>query len=223
MFKNQNSKSVSLLILFILVYTSIWAQESKKYNRLKKKWNYLDGYVITKDSVKREGLIKWVAKSRAARFNKVRFISKEGKSRTYYPETCNGFGYDSLEFVSDQHFFFKVILKTERVNLLKTIGVYQDGYMYWNGIKYVTTSNPSLLDYLSAGTGGLQPNIVKSADLYFQKRGEAKIKQISSENFDQRLSEYFLDCPVLSWKIREKVLTKDDIVRIIQIYNEECK
>ncbi|MCB0755033.1 MAG: hypothetical protein KDB98_05530 [Flavobacteriales bacterium] len=221
----------STLIIVVILSSNLFAQESNKYYRLKGKWNRLEGYVIDKDSVKIEGLITWVAKNSANRFNEVKFVDKTGKSKTYYPETIKGFGYDTLEYISDGNVFFEVVLKGARLNLYRNVTIFQswlDPHEKYLIPNRDTTSEVLIGKLVTDPTSPLAyppyygPTINRANDFYLQKVGHSKIKYVDPAEFNAKFAEYFYDCPTLSSRISQKLLNIKDLLQIIKIYNQEC-
>ena len=109
--------------IILLASINSFGQESKKYQRLKKKWNKVDGYVILNDSIKQEGLIDWYDFSKPGRYSHLYFTAKDGSVNLYYPKETLEFGYDSMKFVSDGYWFFRAMLEGDRIGLYRNVGI----------------------------------------------------------------------------------------------------
>jgi hypothetical protein len=193
---------ISITLLLLTLTLTSYAQESEKYQALKAKSKYKEGYVITTDSVKTKGLIKDFF-SKARQYAEVSFVKLDGTQISYMPSELIGFGYSGHEFAANMAAFYKVIIAGENVSLYQSMTRSMDGanysYGYGYGYDYSHTSN--------------------STDLYFRKTGEKSFKWIRKKKFSEVFSTYFEDCAPLKSKIINGELGRGDIDAILDGYN----
>lgn len=202
-FKTIIMKSTLALALLILSVNLAHSQESKKYLKLKQDYNYREGYILDKDSMKVNGLIKAHMMNEAKKYSIVTFVQTDGTKKKYYPSGIKGFGYSIYEFVSDNSSFYEVVSKGRKVSLYK---------------------NLSVSSWSSPGAPGMAPVTYSSTieDLYVKRDNETTFKLVRKKNFAVEFSEYFKDCEEIVNKIIAKEYTHKDIERIVSKYNH-CK
>ena len=188
---------LTLFLSFSMLILS--AQESKVYQRHKKKPNYFKGFVITIDSTRVDGLIK---KTQNDQYSTVTFISKPGIKSVYLPEELRGFTVAGLEYISADSRFFKVHIKSEFVSL-------------YSGIRKKTEYNPDF-------QGNYQSRNLNSTKYFVKRPDEEEFTCVVSDDFRGIFSEYFKDCYEVKDKIERLLLTAKDI-RIIVIQYNDCK
>lgn len=110
------------ITFFIFQGLSGYGQESKKYLKLKANYNYREGYIITLDSTREEGLIKDYLRE-VKKYSVVTFVNKKGAKNKYYPNEIRGYGYAFYRFVSSKSSFFEIVKSGNRVSLYKNISV----------------------------------------------------------------------------------------------------
>ncbi|HNP20278.1 MAG TPA: hypothetical protein PKL31_17690 [Fulvivirga sp.] len=193
-------QSITLLLVLALSISS-YAQESAKYQKLKAKNKYKEGYVITNDSVKTEGLIKDFYNA-ARQYAEVSFVKLDGSLVKYLPSELIEFGYDDNKFAANMASFYQVIVEGQKVSLYKSMTVSTAYSMYGPG-----------------GVNGSSNYTSTSTDLYFRKTGEKDFKWIRKKDFSEVFSTYFEDCNALKAKILDGVVGRLNIDVILEEYN----
>ncbi len=191
---------ITLLLLLVLAFSS-HAQESAKYQKLKAKNKYKEGYVITNDSVKTEGLIKDFYNA-ARQYAEVSFIKLDGSLVKYLPSELIEFGYEDNKFAANLAAFYQVIKDGPKVSMFRSMTTSTNTSMStMNGMPYSSTYTSS------------------SKDLYYRKTGEKDFKWIRKKDFAEVFSTYFEDCESLKSKIINGILGRGDIDTILEEYN----
>lgn len=81
-----------LFFFFFLISLSVaYGQESKKYLKLKQNSKYEEGYIISNDSIKIEGLVKRNIMNEFSEYSVVKFVHLDGHKATYYPYQIKGY------------------------------------------------------------------------------------------------------------------------------------
>ncbi|TRX48726.1 hypothetical protein FNH22_28610 [Fulvivirga sp. M361] len=191
------------VLIPLLITTSVNAQASKKYQKLRKNYHYREGYIITKDSTKITGLIKYSIYFEAKKYGLVNFVHTDGKKRKYYPKDLNGYGHSIHKFVSDNSRFYEIVQTGKNIGLYKNI---------------------SVTSWSTPGPNGTGPMTYSSSDesLYVKRSMDNSFKLVRKKKFKEEFSRYFEDCPALSSEIQHGRLTHEDISRIVIQYNH-CK
>lgn len=191
------------LTLFFLIVTSVNGQESKKYMKLKRKLQYQEGYIVSKDSIKVEGLIKDQIMNENKKFSKVTFVQKDGTKESYFPNEIRGFGYSMYRYVSDSSSFYEILSKTKKIGIYRKL----------TSTFYTTPSPFGTFEAINSST---------LENLYIKRDSESTFKLVRRRNFIEDFSEYFKDCPEIVEKITTKEYTHKDIKKIVSLYNR-CK
>jgi hypothetical protein len=192
------------LALVIVIFANLsHAQESEKYIKLKQNYSYNEGYILDKDSMKIEGLIKEGALSEAKKYAVVNFVHKDGTRKKYYPADIKGFGHSGDTFVSDNDSFYEIIQTGKKVTLYLNVSA-----NYWT----------------APGAPGMAPITHSSIDeSFFVKRpNEKAFTLVRKRKFKEDFSKYFADCPAVASNILTGEFTHKDIEEIVSMYNS-CK
>ncbi|MEN7550829.1 hypothetical protein AAG747_23110 [Rapidithrix thailandica] len=187
----------TMFMTFFLCTLCTYAQESPTYLKFKKKRDYFEGYILTKDSVKYKGLIQDLFSEKKKKANEVVFITKKGMKQKYGPEGLLECGYLSKIFVSDESSFYEVVHNGPRLVLYRKYNVFIYGY----------------------GAGQRSLHVSDKKDFYLKKRSEKKFIIITKKNFTKELSEYLQDCQALISKINSKTYTFNDLEKVVRDYN----
>ena len=167
--------------------------------------NYWEGYVINKDSVKLEGLIKNEngMSLNDAKKKFINFIAKKnGEKYKLYPKDILGYGIKfQNQYVSSGKLFLQVIKLGKQINLFKHVK--DKSFM----------SAPD-----AGGMVGSYNQLIKTT-YYFQKKGSKQFKKVEKHKFKQRFMEYFADCIHLQSKIINGELGHRQAEEIAAIYN----
>jgi hypothetical protein len=194
-----------IIILFLSFVPNFLtqAQENEKYLKLKRKYNYREGYILDRDSLKIKGLIKENIQNETKKYSVVTFVQLNGKKSQYHPSEIKGFGYSIYDFVSDGSSFYEVIQSGKRVSLFKHVSVFR-----WS----------------TPGAPGMAPAIGSTTDesLYVKRHNEVRFKEVRRRNFEVEFSAYFKDCKEIVDKIQTKEYTHKNIKQIVTTYNY-CK
>ena len=196
-------KLTFILTLTIFIINLSYGQESKKYLKFKRKDNYIEGYILNKDSIRVEGLIKDNLMNEAKKYSVVTFVKLDGTKKNYYPSEIKGFGCSLYKLVSNNLSFYEVVNKGKKVSLYKK--------------SYVTS-------WSAPGAPGMGSMTYSSSNenFYVKRDNEAIFKLVRKKNFVEEFSEYFKDCEEIMNKILSKEYTHKDIKRIVSKYNY-CK
>lgn len=196
------------VLLWIVGFVCL-GQSSKKYKRFLETGNYLEGYVIERDSTVLKGLIQRKPGDSPSLYTGIKFISESGEKRKYRAKDVKGFGYGFEHFVSDGNFVYAQVDKGSRIDIFlrvpKGVGRQIDHSLY------LPWQNPGPGDYVFDHT----------AVYYLRKRGKG-YHQISESNFRNSTSKYFSDCQRLSNAIKKKSLKFEDLFEIVRFYNDDC-
>jgi hypothetical protein len=125
---------------------------------------------------------------------RVSILVPSGEKLKFDPIEVKEYGSGFYRFISTREQFLQVIFENKKVGIYKDIDVVST-YMYQ-----------------SPGT------------LYIHRPGEPNFKKITKIVFAKSMSEYFMDCPVLSEKIKNKEYRarEDDLCEIASFYDHEC-
>ena len=192
---------ILFIILMVICFQDLAAQESKKYLKYKDKPEWREGYVVLKDSIKIEGLVKEYPLNIQKQHSSVLFVNRNGEKKNYYPNDLfeYGFGYTKKFFSNSSNFFQKV--KTgKKVSLYKIETLERWGTL-----------------------GSSSPGFTSQGEyIYFKKNNQYEFKNIRKKNFVKEFSEYFSDCQLLKDKILREELTHKDYKAIMKEYNFNC-
>lgn len=183
-------KLTSLSVFLLILLTNGISQDSSNYFNKKNNYKYSEGYIVTKDSTRIEGLIKNEQFFEVNRFRFVTIIAKDGNKFSFFPSEVIEYGYSNYKFVSDDSKFYQIVKTGNKVSLYRNL--YQNPY------------NPSV--------GG-------SEIFYVKKTNESVYKMVKKNKFKVEFAEYFGDCESLKLKIQNKELTHKNIVEIVSKYN----
>jgi hypothetical protein len=187
------------MTLVLVAHLTYSQEESKKYLRLKQNLNYRDAYILNRDSVKIDGIIRDNIFD-THKYSSINFVHKNGIKRKYFPNEIRGFGYSIYKYESDNSSFYEIVEKGKKVTL----------YMRKSVSTYSVPAGP--------GMGNVAHSY--STDEYFLKRpGEKSLMMVKKKDFKKEFSSYFGDCDELTLKILSGELTYKDIKEIVQAYN----
>lgn len=183
----------------LLLSMEVPAQESAKYKRYEQNLKYTQGYIVSKDGSRIEGLVKDNFDNEAQKFTAVVFITKDGRKHRYGPDEIMEYGYHVNQFISDGDFFYELVLKSGEVQLFKR----------------------SLINSWSSPSGGMgmSHHSTDYENFYVKRKKEGSFRRVRKRGFEETFSEYFGDCPSISNGILQKQLTHKDIRKIIRLYN----
>ena len=185
-------KKTIFIILLTIVGNLTYGQESKKYLEVKKNYNYREGYILNKDSVRVKGLIFNNRMKELRKYSVVTFVDLNGTKKKYHPNQLKGFGYSIFEFVSDNKLFYEVIQKGKKVSLYKILSANSVSY----GMSTATIEN-----------------------FYVKRTNETSFKLVKKSKFQEEYSNYFKDCENVAAEILNKELDYKDIDTIVRRYN----
>ncbi|MEL7147169.1 MAG: hypothetical protein AAFO69_12420, partial [Bacteroidota bacterium] len=188
-------KRAIILILFVLTAHSSFGQESKRYLKFKNKVDYREGYVITNDSIKINGLLKDNLVNDFKSYSTINFIHQDGTKERFGPGGLIEFGYALTRFVSDHKTIYRLIKEGKKVSLYKNLYVSTDETQFEGTTSTVVT------------------------DFYVKKYDEKTFNLVDQWGFAKKFSYYFADCEDLSGKIASKEYKHDDIFEIVFLYN----
>ena len=209
-----------LLLIAMLIISFAKGQESENYTKLKNNYNYYEGYIITKDSVKIEGLIKLrlmeeklmeeklmeerlIEKQQmedSKNFSLIFLVNKDGQKTKYKPADLIEFTYSNKKFVSDKSSFYQIIFAGNKMSL----------YKHMSSITY---NWPGL-----TGTPGYTFSAI-TEDLYVKRPHEIAFKPVKKKKFKIEFANYFSDCESIKLNIENETYTVEDIEEIVQNYN----
>ncbi|MEZ4972436.1 MAG: hypothetical protein R2820_03965 [Cyclobacteriaceae bacterium] len=195
-----------ILITVTLVCNLALGQDSKKYLKAKRNYNYREGYIIGLDSVRIDGLVKDDVLHESKKHSNVTFVHKDGLKKTYFPWELKGYGYTNHQFISYKKLFLEILESGKKVTLYKAVEV----------------TVVSVGGLVGGGFGTLPPSSgkVKHEAYYLRRANEASFREVVKRAiFKDIYSEYFGDCEDLANEIREGRLKFDDLRRIVMKYN----
>jgi hypothetical protein len=199
----MNPKLSQITLIFLLLLSgNLQAQASEKYLSLKEKYNYNEGYIITINDQKVEGLIYGSAQNPSNNIQML-FVHKSGVKEKYRPKHLREYGFSHYKFVSDSKYFYQVIDTGPKVNLY--VSHQTQNWSYGGHYGAAPTSSTSTKDYI-----------------YVKKTGESTFTRVRRMNFKEDFSRYFGDCDMIKEEILKKNLTFSDIEKIVRDYNY-CK
>ena len=182
-----------------------FAQSTKEYDKYLSRANYAEGYVLNKDSVRKEGLIKdGDAKgSSNARKNFINFVSKRtGKKFKLFPKDLLGYGFYDAQYISTGKRFLQVIELGKNVNL------------------YMQVRDRSFLRTPTTSTSTVGFNLNQKTTFFFRKAGSKEYRKLETYKFKERFGAYFGDCIFLQAKIYNEELKPRDAEEIARLYND---
>lgn len=188
------------IILLLLLGSTLQAQESEKYLSLQKRYAYQEGYIITLDDEKVEGLVYQNPINAMKEYYLVVFIHKDGTKVKYRPRHVKKYGYSMYNFVSDNGSFYKEVEIGPAVCLYEKM----ENQSYTTGGHYGSAS---------------QSFSSSKSYLYLRKTGESTFKRVRKFNFKDEYSMYFRDCPMVKEEIQNRNFTYKNLSRIVREYN----
>jgi hypothetical protein len=178
------------------------SQDSKSYLKNLEKSNFHSGYIINKDSVKIEGLIKEFSNLNEGRkYLEVVFITKEGEKINYSPKMIKGYASGGYTFVSFNDSFYERVSNGPKVQLYKKL-------------VSNTYSAPA-----APGSFGSQSYKTKNEVFFVKRINDSELIEVKKRKFNEVFAEFFKDCDSLEKKIQNKEYTQKDIKKIVREYN----
>jgi 2-polyprenyl-3-methyl-5-hydroxy-6-metoxy-1,4-benzoquinol methylase len=161
-----------IIIPFLFLSMQASSQDFNSYLKKKEKNNFSTGYIINKDSVKIEGLIKdFSTLNEGRKYLEVVFITKEGEKFTYSPTMIKGYGVNGFTFVSFNESFFERVSNGPKVQLYKKL--------------------ESNVHFAPGAPGSFAPQSYKTKnEVFFVKRAnEAKLIEVKKRKFKNDMNK----------------------------------
>ncbi|MBT1712344.1 hypothetical protein KK062_29140 [Fulvivirgaceae bacterium PWU5] len=196
----------SLLLALSLACLAItgFTQESEKYKKAKAKKKYEEGYVTDNLGNTFTGLI---VDSDGKPAERVSILVPSGEKLKFDPIEVKEYGSGFYRFISTREQFLQVIFENKKVGIYKDIDI----------VREYRHQSPGSMN-------NLYTPVREVEKLYIHRPGEPNFKKITKIVFAKSMSEYFIDCPVLSEKIKNKEYRarEDDLHEIVSFYDHEC-
>jgi hypothetical protein len=125
-------------------------------------------------------------------------------------------------FISTSEQFLQVLFENKKVGIYKDIETIRH---YTDATGTTTSFSDRRPVYSSPRTGGLPGVTTQEIErLYIHRPSESDYKKVTKIIFAKSMSEYFVDCPTLSEKIknREYRPREEDLREIASFYDREC-
>ena len=205
----------NLLLLILLLAIFANGQESKKYQKFKKKKNYKEGYVIlNSDTTISHGLIKLDYSNGNLFFSLLKFVNKNGVAFEFVPMEVTEFGFNNKKFISNDIDFLEFVSEGNKIQLYKMM--YED----YTDLKMKSS-------HLSTGahSADLPPTYfdisLKSVTKKYmiRKIGEEKLIEVNKRNFKDVFNEQFKDCETIMKRLNTEKIKFKDVENIVKEYN----
>ncbi len=207
--KQQLLLWVTVLLVVMLCRTDVMAQSHAKYEKYLDSGNYLEGYVINRDSVVIKGLLLRKPGKEINLFSGIRFVNEQGVKNKYGPRDLKGFGYGFEQFIIYGLQIYRVVDTGNKVDIF---------------LRVQRTLNDDVQFHMDAnGMLSLYGNPSKEETYYYLKKKKGKLVSCKKLGFSERMAKYFNDCPLLSKRIGDKEFGVADIYHMVRVYESECE
>ena len=145
--------------------------------------------------------------------NKIKFrISLNDKPDSWDSDFVNGIKFYGFEFIADYE-YAKINRSDSKPELLRVL-------TKGNVSLYSTEIITAVMN--SSGLGvNISPYYNETTIYYLKKEADPFVKPFKG-SFEKYTKEYFKDCPALVRRIEERKFTKDNILELVDFYNDIC-
>lgn len=200
-------RALFLLIFSVFThYTFAQEEKSNTYLKLEERGDYTNGYIITKDHHRINGLIE---RLNDKLYRVISFVHYDGREIGYRPPDISEYGFNGHRYVSDGDGFYEMIMMGTKISLF----IRENNETY---LRYDAFNQP--------GTGimGSHFNVIKNRSgvmIFVKKTDESEFKRVRLTDFKMNFIPYFQDCQIVVDAIEYDVLTYKDIEDICTLYN----
>ena len=100
------------------------------------------------------------------------------------------------------------------------LGMYKGGFIEPIPVFLYVVKDGNLKFFKHFTTSGSYYIFQKGNGTFFRPREEKTVKE---DFFIKDMTDYLSDCPALSEMISREVYGRDDIIKIVELYNENCR
>jgi hypothetical protein len=195
--------AVSLACCFFISFTSISQEQSALYKKYKDRPHYKDGTITKKDGQQVAGLIQYRPSEEDRHSNKVVFIAIDGvKKESLSAKDLLDFTVSADHFIAYRNNFYKRTQQGKNISLFKR-------------------PERDYAPRLATGSNGTYRSTPQYRDVFFFRKKNEHYLQPVNQNADQKIAEYFKDCPSLASKIRNGEFSDKKILGATTTFSEE--
>ncbi|GAB4228786.1 MAG: hypothetical protein Tsb0034_00090 [Ekhidna sp.] len=180
---------------------------SKRYERLKARSGYYEGYIVENSGDTISGLIQLKLGPYGSLSN-FWFVDKEGKKYFTEPLEVKGFSYNDLQFISKEGSFYYMIYDGDDIRLLRNVTII-----------YEPSSHKSFFSGVSASAFFRHP---RNAVFHINFSGSDEFTLIDKKNFYEILPQLLYSCPSVIDKINQGDYFIYDM-EIVARHYDNCK
>jgi len=158
--------------------------------------------------------------------NSLNYYSKSGKLRTLKPSQVQEFNfhykYDTYIMVSKRRTSAMGLGISENTHIFLQVEI-ENTLSLLKFIKTKKMGAPGIpIGNIGAISVAISPTISNDIDVYVIERPDGRILVANKIDFRKKVAKFVYDCPVLSEQILSKSFEFEDIVPIVNYYNDAC-